>query len=104
MAENAVDGDEIAVEKPLEPVPRLCNEIQLFDLCELEKCGYKQGLFCTSRDLLNRFESIADEDERPAAEGFISEEREDGEEPDDDGFDDAFDDAEYDQEGHEEDE
>ena len=26
---------------------RLCSEIQLFDLCELEKCHFKDERFCT---------------------------------------------------------
>ena len=60
MAEKVAEGGEDAVLKPAQPVNRLCNEIQLFDLCELEKCGHKQGLYCTSSDLLNRFEAIAD--------------------------------------------
>ncbi len=45
---------------------RLCSEIQLFDLCELERCDYKDGRFCTDPRLLTKFEAIADEDERPA--------------------------------------
>lgn len=46
---------------------RLCSEIQLFDLCELERCTYKDGRFCTDPRLLEKFEAIADEeDERPA--------------------------------------
>lgn len=47
-----------------EPAKRLCSEIQLFDLCELESCSYKTGTFCGNSDLLERFERIA-EDERP---------------------------------------
>lgn len=42
---------------------RLCSEIQLFDLCALERCSHRQGRFCTRTDLLARFEHIADEDE-----------------------------------------
>lgn len=42
---------------------RLCSEIQLFDLCDLESCSHRQGRFCTRKDLLVRFEHIADEDE-----------------------------------------
>lgn len=42
---------------------RLCSEIQLFDLCDLECCSHKQGRFCTRTELLARFEHIADEDE-----------------------------------------
>lgn len=42
---------------------RLCSEIQLFDLCDLEHCSYKEGRFCTRTELLARFEHISDEDE-----------------------------------------
>lgn len=97
-------GVEAAGEKPVTPVKRLCNEIQLFDLCEREKCGYKQGPYCTSTELLVRFDAIAEEDERPAAPGFICEEDDDAEVSDDDEYDDAFDDDEYGDEGYEDDE
>jgi len=43
---------------------RLCSEIQLFDLCELEVCGQKDGRFCTKAEILERFEAIKEEDER----------------------------------------
>lgn len=93
---------EKVADQPLKPVQRLCNEIQLFDLCDLEKCRYKAGLFCTNEDLLQRFEAIAEVEDRPV-EGFISDENGDEEEPDSDGYDDAFDD-DYDTDGYEEDE
>lgn len=44
-------------------VQRLCSEIQLFDLCDLEQCRHKEGRFCTRTELLARFEHISDEDE-----------------------------------------
>jgi hypothetical protein len=44
-------------------VKRLCGEIQLFDLCDLDQCNHKDGRFCTHSDLLTRFERIADEDD-----------------------------------------
>ena len=100
MAEEVADGVEDAVENPVKSVPRLCNEIQLFDLCDLEKCGHKQGLYCTSAELLSRFEAIAEEDERPPAAGFGPDELDDAEETDE-GYDDAFDDDQF---GDEEDE
>ena len=103
MAVKVADSVENTGEKPAKPVQRLCNEIQLFDLCELEKCGHKQGLFCTSRELLDSFEAIAEEDERPAAEGFISGEPDDAEGSDDDGYDDSLDDDQFVDEGYEED-
>jgi hypothetical protein len=98
---NRVEGSGV---KPVKPVQRLCNEIQLFELCELERCGHKRGLFCTSTELLNRFEAIAEEDERPPAEDFISGELDDGEETaEDDVYDDAFDDDQFCDESYEED-
>ncbi len=42
---------------------RLCSEIQLFDLCDLEYCSHKEGRFCARTELLARFEHISDEDE-----------------------------------------
>lgn len=103
MARKVVGVVDNAGEKPVKPVQRLCNEIQLFDLCELEKCGHKQGLYCTSPELLDRFEAIAEDDERQPVEGFISDELDDGEAADDGGYDDSFDD-EFGDEGNEEDE
>lgn len=104
MVEKVADGVEGAGEKPAEPMKRLCNEIQLFDLCELVKCGHKQGLYCTSKELLDRFEAIAEEDERPAATGYICEEDDDALESDDDEYDDTYDDVQFGDEGYQEDE
>lgn len=47
-------------------VQRLCSEIQLFDLCDLESCKYKNGRFCTNDALVAKFESIKEEDDRAA--------------------------------------
>jgi hypothetical protein len=66
---------------------RLCSEIQLFDLCDLDYCNSKQGRFCTNPDALQRFEAIKEEE----PEQYISEELED-EDSEDLGFDEAFDD------------
>ena len=88
--------------KPVNPAQRLCNEIQLFDLCELERCGHKKGLFCTRTELLNSFEAIAEEEECPAG-GLISDKPDDGEETDVDGYDDSLDDDQFVDEGYEED-
>jgi hypothetical protein len=104
MARKVAGSSGTAGEKPAAPVQRLCNEIQLFDLCDLERCGHKQGLYCTSPELLNRFEAIAEEEERPAASGYISEEDEDGPGSEDEGYDDGFDDDPFGDEGYEEDE
>jgi hypothetical protein len=103
MVEKIADGVDDAAERPAEPMKRLCNEIQLFDLCELEKCGHKQGLFCTRTELLNRFEAIAEEDERPAAPGYICEENADALASGDDEYDDSYDDVQFGDEGYEED-
>jgi hypothetical protein len=77
------------------PAQRLCNEIQLFDLCDLESCHYKNGRFCTNADLLTAFERISDAEEIRAAR-FVADEDEDGAEVayDDDEYDDALDDDE----------
>lgn len=45
---------------------RLCSEIQLFDLCELERCHFKDDRYCTDPDMLARFEAAAEPEERPA--------------------------------------
>lgn len=66
---------------------RLCSEIQLFDLCELESCKLKNGRYCTDADLLASFEKIADEELR-APERYISEEVDESD-VEDDGYDDA---------------
>ena len=104
MARKVVDSIEDTEEKPATSVKRLCNEIQLFDLCELEKCGHKQGPYCTSPELLNRFEAIAEEDERRPAKGFDSEEPDDSEASDYDGDDDAYDDDRFGDEDYDEEE
>ena len=79
---------------------RLCSEIQLFDLCELDVCGHKDGRYCTKGDLIARFEAIADEEER-SPEQFLAEELEDVEGAGDLGYDEAYGVDEY---GEEDDE
>lgn len=78
-------------------VPRLCNEIQLFDLCDLDTCRFKDGRFCTNEELVAAFEQISDA-EPVRRETKISEELEEGEEGFDEEYDDAYDDREYDEE------
>jgi hypothetical protein len=77
----------------LQPAKRLCSEIQLFDLCELDECRHKDGRFCTESRILERFEAIKEEDER----SYIAEESdEDEEEVDDEEFaPDEYEDDEY---------
>ena len=60
--EELVNKDEGPQELPR----RLCSEIQLFDLCELEKCHFKDDRFCTDPEMLARFEAAAEPEERPA--------------------------------------
>lgn len=57
------DSDE--AEAPKELPRRLCSEIQLFDLCELERCRFKDDKFCTDPELLARFEAEAEPEDRP---------------------------------------
>lgn len=54
------------IEETLKELPRrLCSEIQLFDLCELERCRFKDERFCTDPELLARFEAAADPEDCP---------------------------------------
>jgi hypothetical protein len=103
MSKRVAGGVVDAGKKSVKPAQRLCNEIQLFDLCELDKCSHKKGLYCTNDELLNRFEAIAEEDERPAPSRYLDEEDDDAELSGDDAYDDAYDDDDYDNEGYEED-
>lgn len=73
-------------------VRRLCNEIQLFDLCDLERCRHKEGMFCTDQELLSRFEAIADVEERPLEARISGEDDDDGDEGFDDGYEEGYDD------------
>lgn len=59
---------------------RLCSEIQLFDLCDLDTCTCKDGRFCTNKEILERFEAIKEEDERSTQ--FLTEEFDEEEEVD----------------------
>lgn len=87
-------GDASHAEQPISELPkRLCSEIQLFDLCELERCRYRDGRFCTDTDMLARFEAVAEPEDRSARR--FDDDLE--EEPDTDGFadDDEDDEREY---------
>lgn len=84
--------DETVAKTP-SAAQRLCSEIQLFDLCDLTSCRFKQSRFCTNEDLVAKFESIKEEDEQDHLL-YDADEEEDLEaesESDFDGFDD-FDD------------
>lgn len=71
--------------------PRLCSEIQLFDLCSLDVCGHKDGRYCTKGEILAKFEAI--EDRSP--EQYMAEELDEVEGAGDLGYDEAFDVDEY---------
>ncbi len=67
---------------------RLCSEIQLFDLCDLDACRYKNARFCSNPGLLARFEKIAEEELR-TPERYVSDETDDDDEAsygDDEGY------------------
>ena len=73
---------------------RLCSEIQLFDLCDLDSCCYKMNSrFCADPALLDRFEKIA-EDELRTPVRSVSEETDDEAEADDSDEDGYVDEAE----------
>ena len=75
-----------------QPVKRLCSEIQLFDLCELDQCRHKDGRFCTESRTLERFEAIKEEDER----SYIAEEPDEDEMDEEElASDDEYEDDEY---------
>jgi len=73
---------------------RLCNEIQLFDLCDLDSCRKRSGRYCTDSEMLGRFENIAEKELRVSERSISGElddtETDDGEYSDgydeDDGF------------------
>jgi hypothetical protein len=71
--------------KPDVPPQRLCSEVQLFDLCDLDTCVYKNGRFCADPALLDRFEKIAEDELRPP-DRYVSEECDDAEAEDSDGY------------------
>ena len=75
-------GDSSQAEQPVELPQRLCSEIQLFDLCELEQCRYREGRFCTDTEMLARFEAVAEPEDRPVRS--IDDDGDD--DPDMDGF------------------
>lgn len=88
-------------EEKKEPAKRLCSEIQLFDLCELDSCGHKDGRYCTKGDILAKFEAIQDVDDR-SPEQYLADELDETEGADDLGYDEAFGVDEYGEEGRSE--
>lgn len=77
-------------EKPDQPARRLCTEIQLFDLCDLDSCSHQRGRFCTNEELLTKFESIREEEDE-AKLVYSDDDNEDGQ----DEYEDDFDDFDY---------
>jgi hypothetical protein len=85
------------IEQNLDNSPqRLCSEIKLFDLCDLDKCRYKSGRYCSNDELVSRFEKIA-EDEISPPQRYIDEELDDG----DGEFEDEFHEYGFEDEGEE---
>jgi hypothetical protein len=78
-----------------EAPPRLCSEIQLFDLCARDVCGHKKGRYCTKEDILAKFEAILDEEDRRSPEQFMADGLDDVDEDDDLGDDETFDADDY---------
>ena len=74
---------------------RLCSEIQLFDLCDLESCRQKDGRFCTNEEVVQRFEAIKEEDERPQYVAEDLDEDLEGDELDEFGIDEGDDADDY---------
>jgi len=79
-------------QKKLSPAAqRLCSEIQLFDLCDLDSCRFKRSRFCTNEELVAKFEAIKEEEEQNT---LLYEDEEGDDEADSesdfDDFDDSF--------------
>ncbi|MGD0585734.1 MAG: hypothetical protein ABSA86_08160 [Oryzomonas sp.] len=98
------DKDDTEEQETAKPVQRLCSEIQLFDLCDLEQCSHKQGRYCTNGELLTRFERVSENDDTlRVSDSYLPEEQEDGEE-EDDAYGDGLDERDDDDQGDWEDE
>jgi hypothetical protein len=82
-------------------IPRLCSEIQLFDLCEDDTCAHKRGRFCTKGELLTRFETILAKDDERSPEQYLAEELDEVEGEGDMAYDEAFAVDEYEDEEEE---
>lgn len=103
MARHALEKNPEAMESvtATQPVQRLCNEIQLFDLCDRSSCSSKSGRFCTDTDLLIRFEKIEEQESRrpdPDPSEEWDEEHEDGFDEELEHDDDLYDEDFYDDE------
>lgn len=87
----ALRHNKMDPEKPDQSAKRLCSEIQLFDLCDLDSCSHKNGRFCTNEKLLAKFESIREEADEAKLVYSEDEDDEDGQ----DEYDENFDDFDY---------
>ncbi|RQW78029.1 MAG: hypothetical protein EHM51_00755 [Geobacter sp.] len=76
---------------------RLCTEIQLFDLCDKDRCNHKDGRYCTSEEALAKFEAVLDEEDR-ATERFLADRLDEGEEAEDLAYDEDYAEDEYSEE------
>lgn len=65
------------------PPQRLCSEIKLFDLCDLDSCSYKRGRYCSNEEVVSRFEKISEEEFSPP-QRYIDEELDDDDAEEDD--------------------
>ena len=95
LPESVTPPEADDAEMTASPVQRLCSEIKLFDLCELDDCSYREGRFCNDRRMLESFEKIADVEQR-VPDGF---DESDFDEDEDDlsGYDDEYDDGDDDE-------
>jgi hypothetical protein len=91
MVPRAVHKEMVAAKVPAQ---RLCNEIQLFDLCDLETCSFKVGKFCTNAERLAEFEQISDA-EVVRQEVFDADELEEGDDACEEEYDDVYEDDEF---------
>lgn len=92
MCVKRVTGENAAEPVEKELPRRLCSEIQLFDLCELESCSHRDERFCTDPEMISRFEAVAEPEDRKQTPC-----------PDDDELDDEPDSRRYDDEEEDDD-
>ncbi|MDD2897072.1 MAG: hypothetical protein PHI31_00030 [Desulfuromonadaceae bacterium] len=79
------DSSKITDDQTAELPQRLCGEIQLFDLCDLDSCHFRNGRFCTDPMMLESFEKISEAELRVPELSRLDEE--DGEADESGGFD-----------------
>lgn len=62
---NELPDSEEQQEQPKLLPKRLCTEIKLFDLCDIDFCDKKDGKFCTDPQMVSRFEAETEPEDRP---------------------------------------